>query len=272
MLINSSEKGCLGMMINSSDVIGLIPAAGYAKRISPLPCSKEIYPIKSADGTSKVAASYLLESFKQANIEQIYLILRTGKWDIPEYFKNGESVSSNLAYIVSKATGGVPQTIDKAYPFIKKNRVAFGFPDILFNSSNVFLSLLEKQTNTGADLVLGLFNASNPEKMDMVDFDSQGKLKNIIIKPRKTDLSHTWIIAVWSPVFSRFLHEYVARFEKTNKELHIGEVFRQAIQTGLETGYVKFNGSYIDIGTPSEFKKVNNMEWIRKFESDDQLS
>ncbi len=28
-----------------SDVIGLIPAGGQAKRLSPLPCSKELYPI-----------------------------------------------------------------------------------------------------------------------------------------------------------------------------------------------------------------------------------
>lgn len=256
-------------MIDSCEVIGLIPAAGYARRISPLPCSKEIYPIQGTDGTFKVAASYLMESFRQANIDQVYLILRTGKWDIPQYFKNGESEELNLAYVISGSTGGVPQTVDKAYPFVEKNKVAFGFPDILFKPSNALVSLLEKQKNTGADLVLGLFKATKPEKMDMVDFDKLGKLKNIIIKPKKTDLSFTWIIAVWTPVFSNFLHKYVERYEKTNKELHIGDVFREAIQAGLKTDYVKFEGSYIDIGTPSDFDKVNNSEWIRKFESVD---
>jgi glucose-1-phosphate thymidylyltransferase len=174
-----------------------------------------------------------------------------------------------LAYIISGSTGGVPQTVDKAYPFIEKHKVAFGFPDILFKPSDAMVSLLEKQQSTGADLVLGLFKATRPEKMDMVDFDSQGKLKNIIIKPKKTDLSFTWIIAVWTPVFSKFLHKYVKRYEKTNKELHVGDVFREAIQAGLKTDYVKFDGLYIDIGTPSDFETENNIEWVKNFESVD---
>jgi glucose-1-phosphate thymidylyltransferase len=27
------------------EVVGLIPAGGHAKRIAPLPCSKELYPV-----------------------------------------------------------------------------------------------------------------------------------------------------------------------------------------------------------------------------------
>ena len=51
----------------AKEFIGVVPAAGQAVRISPIPCSKEIYPIgfsaTSPEGTvhPKVAGQYLLE-------------------------------------------------------------------------------------------------------------------------------------------------------------------------------------------------------------------
>ena len=64
--------------------VDLLPAAGEATRIDPLPCSKELYPIgfrSVADGQStrpKVAAHYLLEKMRLAGIAKIYVILRPG--------------------------------------------------------------------------------------------------------------------------------------------------------------------------------------------------
>lgn len=258
-------------MADPNDVVGIIPAAGYARRISPLPCSKEIYPIMNPDGTTSVAASYLLESFRKADIQQAYTIIRKEKWDIPAYFKEGRSVGLNLAYIVCGATEGLPQTINKAYSFIKDKRVAFGFPDILLQPSNIFTSLLYEQENTDADLVLGLFEATDPQKMDMVEFNSEEELKDIIIKPDKTNLTQTWIVAVWTPVFSRFLNECVrdrlSVKSRNKEEIHIGDVFRKAIQHGIQTSYKKFKNPYLDIGTPEALKKINDFSCIDKFTS-----
>lgn len=265
-------------MAKTSEVIGLIPAAGFARRIAPLPCSKEVYPIMQPDGTLKVASSYLMESLRKAKSKKNYLVLREGKWDIPEFFKDGCAANINLAYIITESTEGVPQTIDKAYPYIKRDKVLFGFPDILFRPSSAFTLLLEKQHTTGAELVLGLFAATKPEKMDMVHLDGDGKLRSIIIKPAETQLTYTWIIAAWTPVFTEFLHDYVATYNnrdltaknasEDSSELYIGAVFRKAIETGLKTTYVTFEqGSYIDIGTPDELNKVHDIHWLRRFNS-----
>ena len=73
-------------------VVGLVPAAGSGKRIAPLPCSKELFPIgfQLANGKSepraKVVSQYLLEKFRIAGITTAYIVLRKGKWDIPAYF------------------------------------------------------------------------------------------------------------------------------------------------------------------------------------------
>lgn len=262
-------------MSRSRKVIGLIPAAGYARRISPLPCSKEIYPIVQPDGSCRVAASYMMENLRKASVERTYMILREGKWDIPSYFSGDTNTGLDVAYVVTKATEGVPQTIDKAYPFIKQDKVLFGFPDILLQPSSAYVSLLEKQADTGADLVLGVFKARDPGKMDMVDYNSKGAIEDIVIKPEKTSLLYTWIIAAWTPVFSDFLHDYIIKSSSDglagdeasdNKgELYIGDVFRDAIQSGMKTSSVTFDeGAYLDIGTPSELKKAGNADWTRK--------
>ena len=112
----------------SREVVGLVPAAGLAKRLQPFPCSKEMYPVgfvldeKTGMPRPKVAAQYLLEKFRAAGITKAYFVIRDGKWDIPNYFRDGSLVNLSVAYIVIQGSLGPPDTIDRAYPFIEQNR------------------------------------------------------------------------------------------------------------------------------------------------------
>lgn len=263
------------------DVIGLIPAAGYAKRISSLACSKEVYPISISETKSRVVSSYLLESFRLAGIENTFIILRNGKWDIPEKHKNGETLGLNIAYLITDPTEGVPHTIDKAFSFTKNNKILFGFPDIIFKPINAFSHLLEKQAATKADIVLGLFPAANPQKMDMIKFDDTGKIENLVIKPEYTNLIFTWIIAVWNSKFTNFINTYLNTAvnhqhlnddkNQNSNELYLGHIIIEAINSGFKIEHIKFrDGLYIDIGTPSELNKVDKVDWIKELFYNDQ--
>ncbi len=253
----------------SRDIVGVIPAAGFATRVSSLlDCSKEIYPISLADGSSRPVSSFLMESLKYANTHKSYIILRSGKWDIPEYFSNGYQSEMNLAYIISEPTPGVPFTIDKAFPFTQNNTVLLGFPDIIFSPKNAYQKLLEHQNNSESDLVLGLFKTSKPEKADMVVFDDRGNIKDIIIKPQETNLIYTWIMAAWSPFFTHFLHDFLGDYtdkspKNNSAELHIGEIVREALWAGIKTSYVTFDeGHFLDIGTPADLKKAADVQFL----------
>lgn len=73
---------------NIQSAIGLIPAAGQGSRIAPLPGSKKLYPIGqvATDGSLRPkVCHYLLESMRLAGIGKTYVLLRSGKWDIPAY-------------------------------------------------------------------------------------------------------------------------------------------------------------------------------------------
>ena len=246
-------------------IVGLLPAGGTAARISPLPCSKEIFPIGFHSPEShlglrpKATAHYLIEKMQSAGAQKAYFILRDGKWDIPAYFGDGGMVGLPLGYLMMGPPYGVPFTLDQAYPFIGESTVLFGFPDILFQPGDAFVRLLKRQVETGADLVIGLFPAHQPHKMDMVEFDSEGRVLGITIKPRQTHLRFTWIIAVWGARFSHFMHEFVAlrktvqSYEHGQRELYLGDVIQAAIQEGEQVENVLFrDGSYIDIGTPED--------------------
>ena len=254
-------------------LVGLMPAGGKATRLASLPCSKELYPIAfQQDGhingiRPKAVCQYLLESMRMADVEQVYVIIRKGKWDIPAYLSDGTILDMHLAYLMMDLPFGVPYTLDQAYPFVKDAIVVFGFPDILFKPENAFIQLLKRQEESGADMILGLFPASNPKKMDMVDLNRDGGICNIQIKPANTQLHYTWIIAVWTSVFTDFMHDFVSGDRKTreknftdtdkDQELFMSHVILEAVQRNIQIGTVSFpDGNCIDIGTPEDLLKA----------------
>ncbi|MBE9211888.1 dTDP-glucose pyrophosphorylase [Plectonema cf. radiosum LEGE 06105] len=256
-------------------VIGLIPAGGKATRISPLPLSKELYPVGFQGNSNnniykntqinnqnnlrpKVVSHYLLEKMQLAGIDKAYFILRPGKWDIPAYFGDGAMLSMNLGYLIMGLPYGVPFTLDSAYPFVKDTVVALGFPDILFQPKDAYIQILKKLESSKADVVLGLFPTDKPQKAGMVNFDDTGKVYSIIEKPLDSNLHFMWAIAVWQPSFSKFLHEYLIAIKQDINlphlpEIPIGNVIQAAISKGLQVEAEAFiNGSYLDIGTPDD--------------------
>jgi glucose-1-phosphate thymidylyltransferase len=279
-MIHSVNAPATAHDADSPEIIALIPSAGQAKRISPLPCSKEIFPLGLAyhnsakDIRPKVVCQYLLEKMRRAGAKKGFIILRPGKWDIPGYCGDGAFVDMNLAYLMMGAPFGPPYSINQAFPFVKHARIMFGFPDILFEPDDVFVQLLDKQNATQADVVIALFPAHDSRHMDMVQVDSNGKVSAIYLKPLQTDLRLAWICAVWSATFTKFLQHHLEgtsiwretsseTFDKpcfseaSPHELSIGHVLQAALQQGLDIQTVAFpKGRYLDIGTPEGLDKA----------------
>jgi glucose-1-phosphate thymidylyltransferase len=247
-------------------VIGVIPAAGQATRLSPLPCSKELFPIgfgainKDHNLIPKVVCHYLLEKMQLAGITNVYIVIREGKWDIPAYFGDGSMLGLNLAYLMMGLPFGVPYTINQAYSFVKDKTIALGFPDIIFESNEAFVQVLHILASTNADVVVGIFPADLPHKVDMLELGNDYRIKRFVIKPQETHLQYTWGLAAWTPVFTRFMHEYLLTTRdsaKNDPELFIGDVFQAAINDGLQVEGVKVSDEpCIDIGTADDLRRA----------------
>jgi glucose-1-phosphate thymidylyltransferase len=257
------------------ETVGLIPAGGLATRLGKIPCSKEIYPLmksKSSDeGKVKinVISDYLINSYRIAGINEIYFILRPGKWDIPAYFGDGKDLGVNISYLIMDLPYGTPFTLVQAYPFTRNKYIALGYPDIIFKPAEAFIRIKEKISETKADIVLGLFKIDNYKKWDMVELDNQGKIKNIFIKQNRPDLKYGWTIALWNPSFWEFMNRYIQDIISSGgegevringqlyRELYPGDIFLEAIKSGLHVESVVFEkGTSLDIGTPDDLEKV----------------
>lgn len=249
------------------ELVGVLPAAGWARRSAPLPCSKEIYPVgfsapaEGGPASPKPACGYLLEAVRAAGARRAVMGLRAGKWDIPAYLGDGAVFDLALGYTVIAESPGVPWTVRQALVFSARARVLVGFPDIVFRPSDALARVERRQRESGADVVLGLFAARRPEKMDMVAVDADGRVRDIVIKPRRTELSYTWILAAWTPAFTDFLGEYLETFDPATgggaKEIHLGDVVRASLADGWRVDAVVIpDGEYRDIGTPDELAEA----------------
>ncbi len=254
------------------DIVGLIPAAGRATRLAPLPFSKELVPVglqRAADGADrrpKPVSQYLIERMRAAGAARVFIIARQGKWDLADYYGDGSRLGLRMAYLHVGAPWGPPFTLAQAGPFIGDADVVFGFPDILIDPVDSFSPLLDRKRATGADVVLGLFAARAHEPGDVISVDANGRVTGLQTKeerPQRPDHYTCWMFAVWNARFTRFLSEECARLavqaEAAVKqdpaakapEWPVGAVIAAAIRAGLHVDSVRFDeGRFLDIGTP----------------------
>lgn len=268
----------------TDDLVGVLPAAGWARRSAPLPCSKEIFPVgfhapaagrlpgpqeppapdqagAPAATRPKPACGYLLEAMRLAGARRAVVGLRPGKWDVPACLGDGAAYGLALAYTVLTDSPGVPWTVRRALDFAAGARVLLGFPDIVFRPADALARVERRQRERGADVVLGLFPARRPEKMDMVAVDADGRVRDIVIKPESTQLVHTWILAAWTPTFTGFLDAFLRELDSGGRvaddEVHVGDVVRTALSDGWRVDAVDIpEGVYRDIGTPDELAEA----------------
>ncbi len=265
----SNGKAGLG---SRAEIVGLIPAAGRASRLAPLPCSKELVPIgfqtaaEGAERRPKPVSQYLLDRMKRAGARKVFFVARAGKWDIADYYGDGSRLGLHLAYLHVGAPWGPPFSVAQAVPFIGDATVVFGFPDILVDPVDSFSPLIHRLDETSADVVLGLFDCRAHEPGDVIQRDGNGRVTGLQTKeerPVRPDRYVCWMFAAWRGSFSRFLAtecaqlavqaEAMAQAARAGPapEWPVGAIIAAAIRAGLHVDSVFFpEGRFLDVGTP----------------------
>ncbi len=251
------------------EIVGLVPAAGRATRLGPLPCSKEILPLGpmvaagSGPTRPRVAAEGLLDQLAGAGVGRAWIVLASGKWDVPAFLGARSASGVDLAYRILPSSGSVVETLDAAWAFLRGHPVALGFPDVLLSPADALARVVERHRATDEEVTLGLFPTDRPDKSDMVATGDGGRVTAIRVKPEETELELTWMLAVWSPAFGDWLHDYARRHGAAGGrvppggELHPGTALGEALAEGIAIGSVAFpDGSSLDIGTPDELARV----------------
>ena len=249
-------------------VVGVIPAAGRASRLAPLPCSKELLPIgvqvgpPSARGRPKVASQYLLEQMREAGARRVFFVVREDKLDIPRYWGDGARLGLSIGYLMMGDPYGPPFSVAQAAPFVGEATVAFGFPDILVWPGDALARTVDALHAGGADLALGLLRVPAQVPVDVVGLDDAGRVIRLATKeerPARGAADLGYLLAAWAPSFTRFLVAEVGRLGGIARaggagpapEWPMGAVIARAIEAGLHVDGVVLDGArFVDVGTP----------------------
>ena len=251
-------------MASSRDIVGLIPAAGVARRLGMPSSSKELIEVRDRSGERKPVIHFLLENMREAAVDEVVVVVAPGKDDIAESLGVGREFGLDLSYMSRVQPWGVPFTLDSAYDAVGQRTVAFGFPDIMLAPKDSLRRVVRSLEGSSADVILGLFPVEQPSKWDAVVRDETGEIGDILPKPHRESTGLTWILAVWKPSFTDFIHRFVKQFDETKPrdpnshlDLSLGVVMRKALNAGMT-----FEGVFIedgwchDIGTPDDLAKV----------------
>lgn len=255
-----------GICIMTQDIVGLIPAAGNARRLGPLPCSKEILPTGFIEQPGKypelqvaTGLDHSLMAFADADILSVHIVISPEKSDIPKYTnKRDLHANMNLHFSTVRNSPNILVSLDTPFLEHQEKNVALLFPDIIFEPRNLLLPLLETFNQNHPDVVLALFPTDRGDKMDIVTLSADGQIETIQPKPGSGISGMTWIAAVWNPRFSALLHDEARNSITRNqneREIYIGDVVNHAIQKGLSVIGVPFKNSWcIDLGTTADLR------------------
>jgi len=236
-------------------VIGLIPAAGSARRLPGLRGSKEVLPLPPNLQTNdeKVLTDHLLARYAAAGIRRALILTRPGKQDVRDVLGEGSRLGVELSYLDVGRTGSVLETLCRGLPAVADWTIALGFPDILFQPRDAFARLRERLQSENADVALGLFPVKEPERSDMVEVDGRGRVLRIRVKDPGALPGMGWMVSLWRPGISRLMRSWFEnRRGETLRELYPGDALQAAVESGFRVTSVAFpKGRSLDVGTPA---------------------
>lgn len=224
-------------------MIGIIPAAGHATRMMGLP--KMLLPIPG----DTTLIRRMRDSMQALNPRKICI----GSTGVNLVLL--EPLDRHTTKLYPAYTTTMSETVLLARQYAEQDEaVLFGMPDSYIEDTAVF-SKLAKSLEHGADVAVGIF-LTNPEqrhKLGMCRIDDDGRLLEVIDKPKATHLRYAWGVIAWKPVFWQHIHAADAT---------IGYALTRAIEAQLNVYTVRLDGAYYDCGTPDEyFKLIREVEY-----------
>lgn len=243
----------------NQEPIGLIPAAGQGVRLG-LPYPKELYPI-IRENRYKPVSQFVLDSLVTSGVKEVVFVINETKHQLLSYFGDGRRFDCTIAYAVQErpastdqsTSPGLAHALDSAYHLVRNRTVFFGMADTIMVPHDVFAQAW-RSARAADDVLLILFPTARPEKFGMVRMDGDNRVREVVDKPRQTDLTEMWGAIIWRPAFTEHLHECV----RTRGISDFARILNDAIATGMQVrGFSVRDGSYSDLGTYEEIRELD---------------
>ena len=216
-------------------IVGILPAAGYAVRLQPLDCSKEVLEVEG-----KPLIAHLAERMRIGGADQLRVVTRPEKTDV---IARARELGADVVL-------AHPATINESFAagmagLAPGDVVLLGFPDSLWEPPDGYRGLVEA-VEGGEEIALGLFDAPGVMGSDYLVLDDSGRIVGIDIKPE-----HPRSTFIWGCAAARVRAlEGLDRVEWPSQFMNARRVERG------ELFGVKLSDSYIDIGTKETLRRV----------------
>jgi glucose-1-phosphate thymidylyltransferase len=209
--------------------VGLVPAAGFARRLQPLSCSKEVYPVGG-----RPVMDYVVERMRVAGCRELRVVTRPDKRDVAE----------RAGQLGARVVEGEPASLAESlvlglHGLVDSDVVLVGLPDTLWEPIDGFVTMLE-HLGGGAAAVLGVFDSDEPERSDVVVLDAAGFVRGVHVKEARPPGR-----LVWGCAAARV--DALAGLESHDEPGH----HFAALAAARRLRAVRFPGKLIDIGTPA---------------------
>jgi glucose-1-phosphate thymidylyltransferase len=216
-------------------IAGVVAAAGYATRLQPLSCSKEMLPING-----RPVMDYVIDRMRIAGCAEVRVVTRPEKKDV---IVHAEEIGATvvLAY---------PETPGESFAagmagLTPEDVVLIGWPDTLWEPEDGYVPLV-RAVERGREIALGLFETPDLERSDVLSFDGAGRITGIHIKPAKPPSN--WI---WGCAAAR--KRALAGLER---EEWPGSFFNALCQNGIDFYAVPLSDAWLDIGTKEALEQA----------------
>jgi glucose-1-phosphate thymidylyltransferase len=220
-------------------VVGIVPAAGYATRLQPLNCSKEIVPVGG-----RPVMDFLVERMRAGGASEIRVVTRPEKRDVIEH---AESLGA-LVVLARPAT--TSESFAAGLQGLEPEDVALlGWPDTLWEPPDGYRRLVDA-VERGAEVALGLFElTADLERSDVISFDAEGRIAGVQVKPARP--ASRWI---WGCAAAR-----VRALEELAAEEWPGSYFDLLCRRGVELHAERLSDVWLDIGTKTALQRAQGV-------------
>ncbi len=166
---------------------GIVLAGGKGTRLYPvtLGVCKQLLPIYD-----KPMIYYPLATLMQAGIREI-LIISTPE-DIGRFealFADGSHLGLEIEYKVQREPRGIAEAFILGADFIGTDSVALVLGDNIFYGHHL-ANLLQTCTDLNEGAIVFGYHVKDPERYGVIAFDAEGRVKNIVEKPKNPPSSY----------------------------------------------------------------------------------
>jgi glucose-1-phosphate thymidylyltransferase len=220
-------------------IVGVIPAAGYATRLQPIPGSKEVLPVRG-----KPVMDYLVERMRVGGCTRLLVVTRPEKADVIAHAEElGAEVVRAYPQSVSESLLAGMKGLDG------KDIVLIGFPDTIWAPETGYVPLT-RAVQSGCDVALGLFRIQPSElsRSDAVVLRDDGRIERVEVK--RANPSSEWI---WGCAAAR-----VDTLAGLGRSEWPGGYFDLLCGEGYDVCGSRLSDVWIDIGTKAALRRAES--------------